>query len=152
MTSKKIILGSDHAGYDLKLKVQQHLEGKGYECTVLGATSTESFDYPATALEVAELVVAKNIPGILMCGTGLGEGIVANKVKGIRATVCTNEYMAKMAREHNDSNILCLGSRVLSLEDALKIVDVWITANVSKEERHLRRIKQIKDIDEQRCK
>jgi len=151
MKDKKIILGSDHAGFELKQVIKKFLEEKGYETESLGATSTDSCDYPETALEVANKVVETGNKGILMCGTGLGEAIVANKVKGILATNCTNEYMAKMARDHNNSNILCLGARILSEDEAKKITEVWLNTGFSKEERHQRRVQQIKDIEEKQC-
>ena len=150
--NKKIILGSDHAGFELKEQIKKFLEELGYEYEDLGTNSKEPSDYPETAFKVAKKVAETNSRGILMCGSGLGEAIVANKVKGIRATNCFNEYTAKMSREHNDSNLLCLGARILKLEEAKNITKIWLTTQFSKEERHIRRLKQISKIEEKICK
>ena len=150
--SKKIILGSDHAGFELKGEIKKFLTELGYEYEDLGANSKEPCDYPETAFKVAKKVAETNNIGILMCGSGLGETIVANKVKGIRAANCFNEYTAKVSREHNNSNILCLGARVLKTNEAKNITKIFLTTDFSKEERHKRRIKQISKIEEKTCK
>ncbi len=152
MTKEKIIIGSDHAGFKLKEEIKRFLDGLGYECEDLGAFDEESSDYPETALKVAKKVAEDDCRGILLCGTGLGEAIVANKVKGVRATNCFNEYTAKMAREHNNSNLLCLGARVLKDDEAKKITKIWMTTEFSKEERHRKRVNQIKEIEDKICK
>ena len=152
MQNKKIILGSDHAGFELKEEIKKFLEKLDYEYEDLGTHSKEPCDYPKTAFEVAKKVAETNSTGILMCGSGLGETIVANKVKGIRAANCFNEYTAKMSREHNNSNILCLGARGLKTDEAKNITKIWLTTPFSNEERHKRRIKQISKIEEKTCK
>ena len=152
MTKEKIFIGSDHAGFKLKGKIKEFLNKLGYDCEDLGAFNEEPSDYPETALKVAREVVVSNSKGILLCGTGLGEAIVANKLKGIRATNCFNEYTAKMSREHNNSNLLCLGARVLKVDEAKKITKIWLTTEFSKEERHKRRVEKIKQIEDKICK
>ena len=149
---KKIILGSDHAGFELKEEIKKFLEELGYEYDDLGTNSKEPCDYPETAFKVAKKVIETDNIGILMCGSGLGEAIVANKVKGIRAANCFNEYTAKVSREHNNSNILCLGARVLKTDEAKNITKIFLTTEFSKEERHRRRVKQITQIEEETCK
>jgi ribose 5-phosphate isomerase B len=147
MSNKKIIIGSDHAGFKLKEKIKAFLKESGQDYEDFGVDSDEPSDYPKTAIKVANKVADEKSRGILMCGTGLGEAIVANKVKGIRATNCFNEYTAKMAREHNNSNLLCLGARVLDEKEAKKITKIWLETEFSKEERHKRRVKQIQDLE-----
>lgn len=125
----KIVLGSDHGGYELKEAVRQKLVHGGHEVTDVGCFSTQSVDYP----DVAEQVVAhvlndKSQRGILICGTGIGMSIAANRHRRIRAANCCDEYTVKMSREHNDANILCLGARVLKTEKALRMVGVWLEA------------------------
>ena len=149
----KIFLGADHAGFKLKEDIKKFLDGLGYKCEDLGVFNDENpADYPQTALEVALKVARHNARGILMCGTGIGEAIVANKVKGIRAANCFSEYTAKMSREHNNSNVLCLGARVLNKNLAKKITKIWLETDFSKELRHGRRVKQINDIEKKLCK
>ncbi|MFA6309659.1 MAG: ribose 5-phosphate isomerase B, partial [Clostridia bacterium] len=122
-----IALGSDHAGYPLKEEIIKYLNNKGIEYKDLGSCDTNSVDYPIYGLAVAEAVkdgICEK--GIIVCGTGIGISIVANKVPGIRAAVCSDCYMAKMSREHNDTNILALGQRVLGVGLALDILDTWL--------------------------
>ena len=123
-----------------------------YEFEDLGTNSNESCDYPEISFKVAKKVADSNSRGILLCGTGLGDTIVANKVKGIRATNCFDEYTAKMSREHNNSNILCLGARLLKSDEAKNITKIFLETAFSKEERHIRRVKQISEIEEKICK
>lgn len=136
-----IYIGSDHAGYDMKELVKTHLTEKNYKYVDLGAFNNDSTDYPDIAREVIEKVSEeKNALGILICGTGVGMMMSANKRPGIRAAVCTHELMAKMARLHNDANVLCLGSRIIGTELAKHIVDVFLETEFEGEERHKRRI------------
>ena len=144
---KKLFLGSDHAGFQLKEEIKKFLDKLRIEHEDLGASSDEPSDYPDIAYELAKKVAAADSRGILMCGTGIGESIVANKVKGIRAANCFNEYTAQKSREHNNSNILCLGARVLSAEEAKTIVKAWIETDFSNEERHRRRLGKIEKIE-----
>lgn len=127
MKDVKIAIGSDHGGFELKAKIADYLKSKNIEIKDFGTFSNESCDYPVFAKEVA-LEVSKGgfDRGILICGTGIGVSIVANKIKGIRAALCYDTFCAKMSREHNNANILCLGQRVISKDLALEIVDIWL--------------------------
>jgi len=144
---QKIIIGSDHAAYQLKDDIKKYLKDNGYEYEDVGTHSGESCDYPDYALKAAEKVVQENARGILICGTGIGMSMAANKVKGIRAALCHNEETARMTREHNDANILCIGSRIIDKETALKIAKVWLETPFSRDERHAKRIKKVMDIE-----
>ncbi|EKS4343337.1 ribose 5-phosphate isomerase B [Clostridium sporogenes] len=125
----KIALGSDHAGLPLKNEIIKHLEGKGIEIKDFGTYTKESCDYPDYAQNVAEKVVAKEFDfGILVCGTGIGISIAANKVKGVRAALCSDTFSAHACREHNNANILALGQRVVGVGLALDIVDNFLNA------------------------
>ena len=137
----KIIIGSDHGGYTLKEQVKDHL--KNHELEDLGTSSEESCDYPDYAKKVAQKVAQTGAIGILICGTGIGMSIAANKIEGIRAALCYDEYTTRMAREHNDANILCMGARTTKEDDALKIVDIFISTKASSEERHKRRVSKL---------
>ncbi|WP_297455178.1 ribose 5-phosphate isomerase B [Persephonella sp.] len=144
----KVAIGSDHAGFDYKEIVKKHLEEKGFEVIDKGTYSKESVDYPIFGEAVAQAVASGEADrGIVICGTGIGISISANKVKGIRAALCTNEYMARMARKHNDANILAFGARVLGIDVALGIVDVFFETEFEGG-RHERRVNEIKNIEE----
>ena len=141
----KIAIGSDHAGYKLKEQVKNYLIKKGHEIKDFGTSTEESCDYPDFAYPVALAVAAGKFDrGILLCGSGVGVTIVANKVPGIRAVNAFDLSIAKQSRQHGDCNVLCLAGGKLKKEKALKIVDVWLKTTFSGEERHLRRIKKIK--------
>lgn len=133
-----IYVGSDHGGFALKQKIVAHLEG----CKDLGTHTEESCDYPDIAAKVAEAVAEDGARGILVCGTGIGMSIAANKVRGIRAAVCWDEYTAEMARKHNDANILCLGQRAIDPGLALRLVDIFLSTDFEGG-RHERRVKKI---------
>lgn len=123
-----IAIGCDHVGFELKTHIIEHLQKQGYDIKDFGAHSTERTDYPVFAKAVANAVAEKECEkGILICGTGVGISIAANKVKGIRAVVCSEPYSALLSREHNDTNILALGSRVVGCNLALMIVDAWLS-------------------------
>lgn len=122
----KIIIGSDHGGFNLKTNIVKHLENNGVEIVDLGCYFPESCDYPVIAQSVAKEVLATGARGILVCGTGIGVSIAANRFEGIRASHCTDTYTARMTRMHNDSNILCLGERITGVGLALDIVDIWL--------------------------
>jgi ribose 5-phosphate isomerase B len=140
----KIALGADHAGYKLKEIIKNYLKRKKIEFKDFGTHSEESVDYPDYAFPVAEAVARGEFErGILMCGSGVGATIVANKVKGIRAVNAYDTYTAKQSRQHGDCNVLSLAGRKLSRAKATKIVDVWLKTEFSGEERHLRRIRKI---------
>ena len=140
MTS--IIIGSDHGGFKLKSEIVKHLQELGYEVSDLGCYNTESCDYPIIAKAVAEKVLEENSRGILVCGTGIGVSITANRYNGIRASHCTDTFTARMTRMHNDSNILCLGERITGFGLALDIVDIWLTTKFEGG-RHQKRIDMI---------
>ena len=124
----KIMVGSDHAGYALKLKVIERLNARlDIEVVDIGAYSEASVKYPPYASKVAGAVsLGESDRGVLICSTGIGMSIVANRYKGVRATLCTSTFMAKMSRFHNNSNILCLGGRITGYLEALDILDVWL--------------------------
>lgn len=127
-----VALGSDHGGYNLKETIKKHLEAKGVACKDFGTYSPDSVDYPDIAKAVAQEVAAGGCDrGIIVCGTGIGISIAANKVKGIRAALCHDVFSAQMSREHNNANILALGERVIGPGLALMIVDTWLTAEFS---------------------
>lgn len=124
----KIAIGSDHGGFRLKTIISQHLKEKGYEVVDCGTQNDiDSVDYPVYARLVSDVVVSKKVDlGIAICGTGIGVSIAANKVSGIRAALCHDVFSAKATREHNDSNVLCLGQRVVGEGLACLIVDTWL--------------------------
>lgn len=134
-----ILVGSDHAGYELKEFLKGHLEAAGHRVVDKGPNSTASVDYPDFAAAVCRaLVGGEGERAVLVCGTGVGMSIVANKVRGIRAALVHDPYTARMAREHNDANVLCLGARLLAPAYAALLVDQWLDAEF--EARHQRRL------------
>lgn len=137
--SETIFIASDHGGFNLKAYLAKYLEKKDYTVDDLGTHSTESCDYPLFAQKLCEAVRDHNALGILICGSGVGMSMAANRFDGIRAASCTNEYMARMSRRHNDANVLCLGERILGLDLATDIVDAFL-ANSFDGGRHLRRV------------
>ncbi|EML6500716.1 ribose 5-phosphate isomerase B [Clostridioides difficile] len=144
----KIAIGSDHVGIELKLTIIEYLKELGHEVEDFGPYSSERTDYPIYGKKVAEEVATGNFDkGILICGTGVGISIAANKVKGIRAIVCSEPYSAKLSHEHNNTNILAFGSRVIGSELAKMIVKEWMDAEFEGG-RHANRVKMIEDIEE----
>ncbi len=135
----KLVIGSDHAGYPMKRELLSFLEEMGIDVEDVGTDSIASCDYPIFAKKLCERVLEKEIYGILICGSGIGMSMAANRFKGIRAALCMNEYMARMARRHNDANVLCLGARILGIDVAKAIVEVFVKEGFEGE-RHLRRI------------
>ena len=148
----KIVIGADHGGYALKEVVKAHLLEHGYEVVDKGTDSgTVSVDYPDYGRAVAEAVAAGEAPfGIVICGTGIGISMAANKVPGIRAALCTDPYMARMAREHNDAQILAMGGRVVGPGLAVAIVDAFFAATFQGG-RHARRVGKIAAIERDYC-
>lgn len=137
----KLAIGCDHGGYELKKEMIQHLQSKGYEITDVGCDSPASCDYPVYAKKVTELIRSGEAAlGILICGTGIGMSMAANKEPGIRAALCHDVFSAKATREHNDANVLCMGARVVGPGLALMIADTFLTTPFSNDERHKRRI------------
>lgn len=122
-----LAIGSDHGGFELKKHIMKHLEERGIDYADFGCYDESSVDYPDIAKAVGEAVVSgKCENGILICGTGIGISIAANKVKGVRAALCSDVYSAKMTKQHNNSNIICMGGRVIGRELAFMIVDAWL--------------------------
>lgn len=140
-------MGNDHSAVELKLEIKAYLEEKGYEIMDLGTNSTESCDYPVYGEMVGRAVAAKKADlGILICGTGVGISLAANKVKGIRACVCSEPFSAKLSKMHNNTNVLAFGARVVGSELAKMIVDQWLEAEFEGG-RHQRRVDQIMEIE-----
>ena len=143
-----IALGSDHAGYELKQEIKKHLDERNIEYKDYGAFSDESVDYAVYAEKTAKGVTSGECElGILCCETGVGISIAANKVRGIRACCCSDKFSAEMTRLHNNANMLCLGGRVVTPEQAIELVDVFLDTKFSGDERHVRRIAQITDLE-----
>jgi ribose 5-phosphate isomerase B len=142
-----VYIGSDHAGYEAKGIIKPFLEKKGFDVTDLGCFSEASVDYPDIAREVSEKVLeTEGSKGVLICGTGIGMSMAANKLKGIRAAVVTNEEMAEMARRHNNANVLAMGARVVDGDSMKKIALKFLqTEFEEKEARHLRRVEKIEN-------
>lgn len=139
-----ISIGSDHGGFELKQELIKYLEANNLEYKDYGCYDTNSCDYPDFAKKVCNSVVDKQSDkGILICGTGIGISIAANKVNGIRAALCHDCFSAAATREHNNANILALGGRIVGVELALKIVDIFLNTEFSNDERHIRRINKI---------
>ncbi len=144
----KIGIGNDHIALDMKKQITEYLESKGYEIINYGTDSYERFDYPISGEAVAGAVVSGEVDcGILICGTGVGISISANKVNGIRACVCSEPYSARLSKLHNNTNILAFGSRVIGIELAKMIVDEWLAAEFEGG-RHQKRIDMVKEIEE----
>ena len=145
MDKIKIAIGSDHGGFDYKASIIKALQDKGYDIMDMGTYSPESCDYPIIAKKVARAVAKGDFEkGILVCGTGIGMSMAANKVKGIRAAVCGDTFSARATRAHNNANILCLGQRVVGEGLALDIVDIWLTTKFEGG-RHERRVNMIEE-------
>ncbi|MBW2061234.1 MAG: ribose 5-phosphate isomerase B [Deltaproteobacteria bacterium] len=143
----KIIIGSDHAGFHFKEMIKTHLENKNHEVVDAGPREAKSCDYPEFGLKVARAVAQGNYDhGVLICGTGIGMSMVANRVKGVRAALCLTEFQARMARAHNDANVLVLGARVLGPDLALSILDVYFETGFEGG-RHQRRIDLFNFVD-----
>ena len=147
MDEKRIAIGADHAGFELKEKIKNLLEELNYQVVDFGTNSTDSVDYPLIAKSVATSVANKNPPiGILVCGTGIGMSIAANKIKGIIAAHCTDVETARLARLHNNANILTIGGRTTNPEIASEIVRTWLETDFEGG-RHQRRVQEIRDLE-----
>lgn len=144
----KIAIGNDHVSVELKNIIKEHLEERGYEVVDFGTNSTERFDYPISGYKVGCAVAAGECDlGVLICGTGVGISLAGNAVEGVRAVVCSEPYSAKLSREHNNTNIVAFGARVVGSELAKMIVDEWLDAKFEGG-RHQRRIDMIAEIKE----
>lgn len=143
-----IAVGSDHAGFEgmiqMKPAVIQHLKSLGHQIIDCGTCGPESVDYPDYAKAVCkEILSGRADAGVLICGTGIGVGIAANRHKGIRAAVCATLDMARLSREHNDANVICLGGRILTIPQAFDLIDMWLATPFGGGERHCRRIQKL---------
>jgi ribose 5-phosphate isomerase B len=148
----KIALGSDHAGFELKEKLRAHLEKGGRQVNDLGTANTDSVDYPDFAQKVAHEVTASRADlGVLVCGSGIGMSIAANKVTGIRAAHVSDEQDARLSRQHNNANVLAIGARILGEEKAIKIVDIFLNTTFAGG-RHEQRVQKIAKIEAEECK
>ncbi len=137
-------IGSDHGGYDLKQEIIAYLEANNYEYKDYGCYSSEAVDYPDIAQPLAKDVVSEKLEkGILICGTGIGISIAANKIKGVRAALAHDVFSAEATRLHNDANIVCMGGRVIGAGLAIKIVETFLNTDFSGDERHSRRVGKI---------
>ena len=145
-----VALGADHAGFPLKEDLKAWLITHGYDLVDLGTQSADSVDYPDFALGVGSAITAgKADRGVLVCGTGIGMAMAANKVPGVRAAACSDAYTARMSREHNDANVLALGARITSREAAIEILEIWLGAEFAGG-RHARRLEKIVALDDLR--
>jgi ribose 5-phosphate isomerase B len=140
-----IFIGSDHGGYVLKEQIKQHLSSQNISFEDCGTNTTDSVDYPDNAKTLCDRMGLKDT-GILICGTGIGISIAANKCKGVRAALCTNTAMAKLTRLHNNANVLCMGERIIGLETAKSIVEVFLDTEFEGG-RHERRVNKIMDLE-----
>ena len=148
MENKRIIMGSDHAGFGLKLKVKAHLEARGFEVVDVGTNTSESCNYTVYADALCQAIAAGEADlGILVCGTGIGMSMAANKHKGIRAACCENTFSARMTRMHNDANVLCFGERVIGYGLACDMVDLFVDTPFEGG-RHQARVDDLNALDE----
>ena len=144
----KLAIGNDHVAVDMKNEIKEYLESKGHEVINVGTDSSERFNYPVSGYKVARLVADGKVDGgVLICGTGVGISLAANKVHGIRACVCSEPYTAKLSKQHNNTNIIAFGARVIGIETAKMIVDEWLAAEYEGG-RHAIRVGEIAEIEE----
>ena len=146
----KIAMGNDHSAVEMKTVIREYVEAKGYEVIDFGTNTSESCDYPEYGEKVGRAVASGEADyGIAICGTGVGISIAANKVKGIRACVCSEPCTARLSKMHNDSNVLAFGSRIIGPEMAIMITDAWLDAKYEGSDRHERRIAMLMEIENQ---
>jgi ribose 5-phosphate isomerase B len=146
---KKIAIACDHGGYDLKVEIISYLKEMGYIYQDFGCYDKKPVHYPDYAYKVGQAVIKNEFEcGILICGTGIGMSIAANKIRGIRASLCHDTFSARMTREHNDSNILTLGGRVIGPGPARDIVRIWLSTDFTRESRHIIRLQKVEKIFE----
>ncbi len=144
----KVVIASDHAGFDLKAMLGEHIRELGHEVTDVGAFNTEPVDYPDYAEAIGkEILAGKADRGVLICGSGVGASVAANKIPGIRAGLAHDEYSAHQGVEHDDMNVLVLGARVVGTEVSRELVERFLSANFTGEERHVRRLAKVKAIE-----
>ncbi len=148
MAMKKLVIGNDHVAVDMKNEIKAYLEGKGYEVINVGTDTPDRFNYPVSGYKAAKMVASGEVDGgILICGTGVGISLAANKVHGIRACVCSEPYSARLSKQHNNTNIIAFGARVIGVEMAKMIVDEWLAAEYEGG-RHSIRVVEIMEIEE----
>lgn len=144
---KKIILGADHGGYELKNIIKSHLESKGFDVIDVGTNDAQSCDYPVFASRLCKKIQSGEADlGILVCGTGIGMSMAANKHRGIRAACCSDTFSARLTRLHNNANVLCIGARVVGAGLAIDLVEAFINAEFEGD-RHIKRLSLIEDIE-----
>lgn len=144
----KLAIGNDHAAVDMKNEIKAYLESKGIEVVNVGTDSTDRFNYPVSGYKVGRLVADGAVDGgVLICGTGVGISLAANKVKGVRACVCSEPYTARLSKQHNNSNIIAFGARVIGIDMAKMIVDEWLSAEYEGG-RHQPRVDMIAEIEQ----
>ncbi|MCP4644852.1 MAG: ribose 5-phosphate isomerase B [bacterium] len=146
--SERIAVGSDHAGFEgpthYKPEIVKYLEERGFEVVDCGTDGPDSVDYPDIAGAVADAILEGRADrGVLLCGTGIGVAIAANRYRGIRAATCATSDMATLSRTHNDANVICLGRRILTLDVCFELIDIWLTTEFSNGERHIRRVEKM---------
>lgn len=144
----KLAIGNDHTAVEMKKQIMLYLQQQGIEVIDLGTNDSGSFNYPVSGYKVAKLVAAGEVDGgVLICGTGVGISLAANKVKGIRACVCSEPYSARLSKQHNNTNIICFGARVVGIEIAKMIVDEWLNTEFEGG-RHQKRVDMITEIEQ----
>ncbi|MBQ6175412.1 MAG: ribose 5-phosphate isomerase B [Clostridia bacterium] len=144
----KLVIGNDHVALEMKYEIMAYLQEKGYEVLNIGTDSPDRFDYPVSGYRAAKMVASGEADGgILICGTGVGISLSANKVRGIRCCVCSEPYSARLSKQHNNTNMIAFGARVVGIELAKMIVDAWLEAEFEGG-RHQRRIDMIREIEE----
>ncbi len=142
----RIAVGTDHAGFPLAVLVAEWLRQKGYDVEWHGADSPASYDYPDAARSLSRSVLQDPaVLGVLVCGSGIGMSIAANRIRGVRAALCCTEEMAELARRHNHANVLCLGARLLDADTARRILDRFLSTEPDRDERHARRVAKLDD-------
>lgn len=142
----KLVIGNDHAAVELKNEIKAYLEGKGHEVINIGTDTHDSCNYPEYGEKAGRMVAAGEVDGgVLICGTGVGISIAANKVKGVRAAVCSESVTARLVKEHNNANIIAFGARIVGSEMAKAIVDAWLDAEYIGSGRHERRVNMIEE-------
>jgi ribose 5-phosphate isomerase B len=140
----RLVFTSDHAGYALREDLAAHAKRSGHEVAIVGAPSEDAYDYPDAADEAVRVLLSKEADfGVFVCGTGIGICMRANRYRGIRGAPCCSVESAKLAREHNDANVLCIGARITPTEQALQILDAFLTVPASDAERHQRRVAKL---------
>ena len=143
----KLVIGNDHAAVEMKMEIMKYLQDKGIEVINVGTDTTDRYHYPVAGFKAGKMVASGEVDGgVLICGTGVGVSLAANKVKGVRACVCSEPYTAKLSKQHNNTNIICFGARVIGIEMAKMIVDTWLDAKFEGG-RHQDRVDMVMEIE-----